>query len=182
MPIGCYALVPEITARLRERQPQRILDVGIGFGMYAAVVRQWLDLGVAPWRRYLVGVEAWGGYRNPLWDLYNLVIVDTVQGYLDKRPEQFDCILLLDILEHFDKPEGAAVLRQLQTIVSPGGMLLVATPAIFCEQGAEYGNEFERHRALWTPAELAEFGFCMLRDGAPDRFGMQMLLAEWSHA
>jgi predicted TPR repeat methyltransferase len=187
MPIGCYSLVPEIANRLCQRQPQRILDVGIGFGMYGAVVRQWLDLGVTPWHRFLVGVEAWGQYRNPAWDLYNLVVVDSIQGYLAKRQECFDCILMMDVLEHFEKPEGSLVLRQLQSIVSPGGMLLVGTPAVFVEQGAVHGNEFERHRSLWTPAELADLGFQVLRDGTPDRFGMQtllaeMLLAEWSTA
>lgn len=179
MPIGCYSLVPEIASRLCARQPLRILDVGIGFGMYGAVVRQWVDNGVMAWQRYLVGVEAWGRYRNPVWDLYNLVIVDTIQGYLAKQPETFDFILMTDLIEHLDREEALWVVERLQSPITPGGTFIIGTPAIFCEQGAVHGNEFERHRSLWTADELCELGFSTIRDGAPDQYGMQMLLAEW---
>jgi len=45
------------------------------------------------------------------------------------------------------------------------------------EQGAAYGNEFERHRSLWTAEGLRGAGFEVLNAGEPDRFGNQMLLA-----
>lgn len=57
MPIGNSVAVPYVVQHLMKRGPQRVLDLGIGFGMYGAVVRQWHDRGVRPWRTHLTGVE-----------------------------------------------------------------------------------------------------------------------------
>ncbi|MGJ8488671.1 hypothetical protein ACSFB5_12350, partial [Glaesserella parasuis] len=92
--------VPHVARLLATRRPGRVLYLGIGSGFHGAIVRQWVDLGVRPWSTLLVGVEAWADYRNPLWDLYNLVFVETIQRHLDLHPETFDCILLGDVIEH----------------------------------------------------------------------------------
>ncbi len=45
-----------------------VLDLGAGMGFYGAVVRQWCDSGVRPWRTRLVGVENLLIDRKPLID------------------------------------------------------------------------------------------------------------------
>jgi len=182
MPIGCYSLVPHVAHRLVTRRPRSVLDLGIGFGNYGAVVRQWLDCGAPPWDTYLVGVEAWEAYRNPVWQLYNLVVVDTIESFLDQQAGQFECVLLMDVLEHFEKERGAAIVDRIKQIVAPGGLFVVGTPAIFCEQDAVHGNAFERHRALWTADDFRGRDFQLICDGSPDLFGNQMLLATWEAA
>lgn len=179
MPIGCYSLVPDVAYRLATRRPRSVLDLGIGFGHYGSVVRQWLDNGILPWDTYLVGVEGWEGYRNPAWQLYNAVVVDSIEGFLGQQTGCFDCVLLMDVIEHFEKAVGIELVERIQQVVAPGGFFLIGTPAIFMEQDAVYGNEFERHRALWTAADFQQCGFQLINDGQPDRFGNQMLLAEW---
>lgn len=182
MPIGCFSLIPHVTHHLVTHQPQRILDLGAGFGMYGAVVRQWLDLGVTPAKSFLVGVEAWAAYRSPLWDLYNLMIVDSIQNYLRSCTQRFDCVIMNDVIEHFEKEEGGRVLDRLRDILEAHGSLLVGTPGIFGEQGAVYGNEYERHRSLWTAADFLARGFRIVMDGTVDQFGNQMVLAAWQNA
>jgi hypothetical protein len=113
----------------------------------------------------VVGVEAWAEYRNPLWDLYNLVVVDAIQEYFSAFHDEFDCVIMGDVLEHFESAEGAALLRNAQARVAPGGTLIVATPAVFFDQSAVYGNEFERHRSLWSAGELESFGFRTILSG-----------------
>jgi SAM-dependent methyltransferase len=179
MPIGSYSLVPYIAHQLCEHRPSRILDLGIGFGLYGAVVREWQDLGVQPWSTYLAGVEAWAAYGNPLWDLYNLVVVDTIQNYLSSANEVFDFILMTDVIEHFTKDEGAWVLDAMRDRLSPGGRALVGTPGLFFEQGAAFGNEFECHRSLWTAEDFLTRGFSVILDGEADQFGNRNLLAHW---
>jgi predicted TPR repeat methyltransferase len=166
MPIGSFTVIPHVAKHLTTAQPRRVLDLGIGSGFYGAVVRQWVDLGVRPWRTFLAGVEAWADYRNPLWDLYNLVVVDSIQNYLARFHERFDCVIMGDVLEHFETAEGAEVLDQVQARVAPGGTLIVATPAVFVDQAAEYGNELERHRSIWSAAELEALGFTTVLSGA----------------
>ena len=103
MPIGSYALVPHVAHALCQRQPRRVLDLGIGFGIYGAVVRQWLDQAMRPWRTHLVGVEAFASYGNPLWDLYSLIVIAPVQEFLAREHEPFDFIMFFDVIEHLDR-------------------------------------------------------------------------------
>jgi predicted TPR repeat methyltransferase len=179
MPIGSYALVPHVAHALCQRQPQRILDLGIGFGIYGAVVRQWIDRARPPWRTYLVGVEAFASYGNPLWDLYNLIVIAPVQEFLAREHEPFDFIMFFDVIEHLERPDGIRALDHCQALLSPNGRLMVGTPAIFMEQDAVGGNEFERHRSLWTAQDFLERGWRIEKNGAPDAFGHQMILAEY---
>ena len=179
MPIGSYALVPHVAHALCRRQPRRVLDLGIGFGLYGAVVRQWLDQGTRPWRTNLTGVEGFSSYRNPTWDLYNLIVVGPLQEFLARDHELFDFILLMDVIEHFERSEGAWVLGRCQKLLSSRGCLMVGTPAIFMEQGAVSGNEFERHRSLWTVSDFVERGGRIEKNGEQDAFGHQMILAEF---
>lgn len=177
MPIGCCSLVPAIATQLQLTRPRLVLDLGIGMGFYGAVVRQWLDLGVRPWRTKLVGVEGFAGYRNPCWELYDEVIVSPIEDFLEAVTETWDAILLLDVLEHFPHAAGREILAAACHQLSPGGLLFVGTPAVCMEQGAAFGNEFERHRSLWTAEEFRESALEILDDGTADRFGNQMLLA-----
>lgn len=166
MPIGALELVGPVMSRLVERRPRSVLDLGIGFGFYGAAVRQWLDLGVRPWATRLVGVEGWAGYRSPCWDLYDAVHIAELGEWLSRDAEPFDAILLLDVIEHFDLDHGAAVAEAARKRLSQSGLLLIGTPAIWMPQGACYGNEFERHRSLWTAELLTDLGCEILVNGS----------------
>lgn len=179
MPIGSYSIVSHVARELASARPGRVLDLGTGFGLYGAVVREWLDFGVRPFATYLVGVEGWERYGNPLWDLYNLMIVDSIENYLARGPERFDFVLLCDVLEHFARDEGRLVIDSARNLVTPGGRFLVATPAAFFEQDAVHGNEFERHRSCWTAADLEALGFDVLLRGDEAQLGNPMLLGVW---
>jgi SAM-dependent methyltransferase len=176
MPIGCCSLVPAIATQFVLRRPRSVLDLGIGMGFYGAVVRQWLDGGVQPWRTRLVGVEGFDTYRSPCWNLYDDVVVSSIERFLEADSGTWDAILLLDVLEHFEHSQGAAMLQQLRLRLTPEGRLFVGTPAVWMDQGPAYGNEFERHRSLWTGDEMQTIGFELLDGGATDRYGNQMLL------
>ena len=179
MPIGSYTLLPYVAHHLAVHQPRRVLDLGIGLGIYGAVVRQWLDAGVAPWRTHLSGVEIWAAYRNPLWELYDVVWTETIEEFLGRQRDRFDLVLMSDVVEHFEKGQGILVLKTVMNVVARGGWFFVGTPAIFMPQGAAYGNEHERHRSLWTRDDLVDLGFELLKDGTVDEFGNQMLLVRW---
>ncbi len=180
MPIGGYTVVPYVVHALREFRPASVLDLGAGSGFFGAVVRQWLDYGVQPWNTKLIGVEAHAGYTNPLWDLYQFMMVGSIEQFLASNQDLFECIMLGDVIEHFDKPVGLAVLESCTKILQPRGRMYVATPSVFVPQEAVHGNELERHRSLWTAEDLQQLGFEILLDGKPDQFYSEMLLAEWT--
>jgi hypothetical protein len=183
MPIGSFTVIPHVARQLVAQRPGSVLDLGIGSGFYGAVVRQWVDQGVRPWSTFLVGVEGWADYRNPLWDLYNVVVIDTIFAYFKRFQDLFDCVILGDVLEHFDLSEGFDLLSQAQARVARGGTLIVATPAVFCEQSAVYGNELERHRSSWSATALESRGFRTVLSGEEAQVALTpTILAYWSNA
>lgn len=180
MPIGSFTVIPHIAMHLANRRPARVLDVGIGFGMYGAVVREWVDLGVQPWRTHLTGVEVHAAYRNPVWDLYDEIFAGTIEQYLQRPTEPFDAVILGDVIEHMEKSAGRSLLIHLQQLVAPGGDLFVSTPATFFEQGAVYNNPYERHVCHWIPEEFTALGFRMLLTGREPQVAINpTLLAHW---
>jgi hypothetical protein len=86
MPTGCCSLVA-IATQFVVFRPGSVLDLGIGTGFYGAVVRQWLDGGVRPWRTRLVGVEGFATYRSPCWDLYDEVVVPSIERFLETNAD-----------------------------------------------------------------------------------------------
>lgn len=193
MPIGSYALTYNIAHEIWKRKPARVLDLGIGFGMQGALVRQYVDQGIHPWKAYLVGVEGFEGYRNPVWELYDTVHVHDIASFIthasknmldwENDPEYtiapFDMIIMTDVIEHFEKEEGFQISKDLMKLLNPGGTILIGTPGIFQEQGAAYGNEYERHRSAWSAFDFPP-GYEIIQDGSPDKDGHQMILVKYT--
>lgn len=188
MPIGSYALTYNIAHEIWKKKPARVVDLGIGFGMQGALVRQYVDQGIQPWKTFILGIEGFPEYRNPVWDLYSLVKVCSIQEWISgtlqvntEREDQYlyDMIIMTDVIEHFDKGDGFKVAQDIMKLLAPGGIALIGTPGIFQEQGAAYGNEFERHRSLWGPYDFPA-GYTILQDGSPDKDGHQMILVKYT--
>lgn len=176
MPFGSHSVYTQVIQQLTIRNPKSVLDLGIGYGINGAGVRNWLDHGYKPYSTYLVGVEVFSEYRSPLWDCYDKIHETTIHDYLAKEPtELFDCIIMTDVLEHFTKEEGVELLSKLRNILTPSGFLLVSTPAVWIEQGTVHGNEYETHKSLWKRKDFAHHELIM--NGGTDMFGHKMLLA-----
>jgi len=167
---------------LIQKRPRAVLDIGIGFGFYGAAVRQWCDSGARPWRVHLTGVEAYGAYRNPTWDLYDRVVVKPLQqfAYWQAKGLPWDAMIMCDVIEHFTAEDGARELKRGIEALGSGGIFMVTTPAVFCEQGAVHGNEHEKHLSLWTTEMFQDLGFSIVRDGEPCRFKHRMIVAQYT--
>lgn len=175
MPIGSYSAMADIVCELIHQNPKSILDLGIGFGMNGAAVRNWLGNGVSSPHLRIVGVETWKDYKSPLWGCYDLVRTCTIQDYFTEGTETFDAILMTDVIEHFDKEEGKQVINDALQLLNPNGVLYVSTPGIWSPQGAVHGNEMERHLSEW---KVGDFLPCrIIRNGyQQDHYGHQMVV------
>lgn len=179
MPIGSYALTFNIAHEIWKKNPKSVLDLGVGLGMTGVLVRSYTaDLGKAPWKTVLHGVEGFADYRTGIWDIYDHVFEGSIQSYLSEVPDKYDMIIMSDVIEHFEKEEGFAIAKELMTRLNPGGIVLIGTPGIFQEQGAAHGNEYERHRSSWKAFDFPE-GYQILQDGSPDKVGNMMILVKY---
>lgn len=50
---------------------------------------------------------------------------------LDDIDEQFDLVLLLDVIEHLELEDGVQMLQRINELLVDGGMLIINTPNIF---------------------------------------------------
>lgn len=170
MPIGCISSFgPEIQDILNIFGPidrPAIVDLGIGFGLYGAALRQWIDFGRKPENfARIVGVEAFAPYKSPCWGCYDIVHNKTIDDWVASETERFNAILFNDVIEHFDKLAGLKLIERLKAILLPSGRLYVATPGIFFEQGALCGNQHEIHKSLWSSEDLTDVGFQIMGYG-----------------
>ena len=143
------------------RNRRAILDVGMGGGKWGVLIREFLEYRgnrywPEQWIHQIHGVEAWAKYQNPMWDYcYNDILIGDITsllGEINKRPN-YDFILLLDILEHFEKDVGHIV---LDSMVKNTKILVfccfpdAANPQKALRQGAVHGNPYEAHKSLWS--------------------------------
>ena len=100
--------------------PGRVLDVGCSHGYFLRNARDrgWSTAGVELSRRSAEVARTVHG-------------LDVVTGTLDDAPwppESFDVVTMWDVIEHLPSP--GEVLAQVAKLLRPGGILLMATPAV----------------------------------------------------
>ncbi len=159
MPTSHYTQISKIVEIIFRLRPQSVLDIGIGYGKYGMLAREFLEL----WLKYkpyeerkirIDGVEAFPEYINAGHRHYYDEIF--IGNALDKVPTlgQYDLILIIDVLEHFTEQDGLELVKQCQT---KGKHILISTPLDIGDQGPVFGNEFERHRFQWKRKHSKQF-------------------------
>jgi len=159
MPSSHCFQISKIVDRIMQLNPQSVLDVGAGFGKYGVLCREYLEYwgpnAELNWKRKIDAVEVFPDYITPLHryvydNIYQQNVLDIIYKLKD-----YDLVLFIDILEHFSKIDGEYLIKML--VLNNEG-LLISTPRHWSEQDAVFGNEYERHKTLWTDNELRVFG------------------------
>lgn len=142
-------------------RPTSVLDVGLGNGKYGFLCREYLHYWGRredpDWRSadgYLIdGIEAFSAYIGTLQEqVYSHIILDEATEALGTMQQNdYDLVLLIDVLEHFDKQQGRYLLSECRRV---GKATIVSTPIMFEPQGDAFGNTYEKHRSLWTSQML----------------------------
>jgi hypothetical protein len=129
-----------------------ILDLGIGVGGFGKRIKTRIQ---APTR--ITGVEVWEKYKSDKWAYYDEIVIDEISAFLAGNDRAFDFILLIDVLEHFERAHGEEVLSDLKRRARRA--VIVSTPTTDYPQGPFGGNPYEIHRCIWRNRELCEAGF-----------------------
>jgi hypothetical protein len=137
-------------------QPERTIELGVGFGKWGVLLREVLDgmygrCRQEQWARVIWGIEVFPQYRNPCWDIYDSV---SIGEFGSEGPEcGWDLVMMMDSLEHLAPEVGRPFLERL---VNLNKRVIISVPNGFMPQDeAVYGNEHEKHR--WTFNGLEEF-------------------------
>ena len=164
MPGSNYHQLDAVVGVMVKLKPRRILDVGVGFGKYGVLAREYLDLwegeekGKDAYRNFetiVDGIEVYKEYLTPLHDfVYNHVYAGDAANVVPTLKGTYDLALFIDVIEHMGKEEGLALLRNL---LKKCRNVIVSTPHDIGHQHALFGNPHEHHVFQWEPVHFEAF-------------------------
>ncbi len=156
--------IPVITNAVRQIQPRSILDVGVGFGKYGVLFREYVDVWSAKnaretkrggWRMRLEGIEVFEDYLSPLHDyIYDKIHIGEAESVID-RLGQYDVIFMGDALEHFTKDAGRRIIAKLYEHANK--CVLLTYPRDAQERDGILGNPAEAHLSTWSEKDFEQF-------------------------
>jgi hypothetical protein len=135
MPSSTWVHITTFCDEINKLQPQKILDVGIGFGRWGFLAREVLDVFrgryfYPDWRVKIDGVEIFGAYIQQHHHIfYNTIFLtdaktnleELIQVFNKDGKKPYDLIIFGDVLEHFEKEEALYLL----------GLALVLSEKVF---------------------------------------------------
>jgi hypothetical protein len=160
MPTSHYLQINEIIQLVKHVRPASVLDIGVGFGKYGMLLREylkfWSPIDDLNNRAGVIdGIEAFEPYVTPGQKYYYDSIY--IGNALDVLPNlnHYDLILLIDVLEHLTAEDGNRLLVLCQRKAK---YVLISTPIKMNVQGPVYGNDLEEHKSQWKPKDFERLG------------------------
>ena len=155
IPSSHYSQLNEIMSLIFDLKPKSVLDVGIGFGKYGVLCREYLELWGkkknyyrAFWTVIIDGIEIFEPYITPLHRfIYDNLYIGNAVYILPTLNRDYDLILLIDILEHFSFDNGKKLIK---LCIEKGRNLIISTPRNIGSQKEVFENPFEEHIFQWT--------------------------------
>lgn len=133
--------IPQILKAIEECRPTAILDIGFGRGKYGFLVKEYYP------EMKIDGLEVFKDYIKPHHkEIYGKIYNKNAFDLTDEEIKKYDLFLIIDAVEHWEIEAGRAFLDRLTQF---GAKVIVSTPRSVAPQGAEYGNEWERHVSQW---------------------------------
>lgn len=161
MPVSLPRHIPKTVDVLWRLRPRSILEIGPGFGMYGVLARQYLEVWCAPvpYGERFVTIDCVEIHEPYITDLHravydNIRVADGAEFVKTVPDGCYDLVLLLDVLEHFDRETGTQLLADCRRIARH---TLVNVPYPPGPQGTVFGNPHEAHVSSW---DVEDFGAC----------------------
>ncbi len=162
MPTSQYEQISKIISLIVHLKPKKVLDIGPGFGKYGVLLREYLEFWDTNAQEYdkfktkIDCIEAYEKYITPIHKyVYNKIIIGDITKKIDEI-EEYDLILLIDVIEHFEKEEGKKILKKL---LEKAKYVLISTPKYVEEQKDTFGNKYETHRSEWKKKDFKKIAY-----------------------
>lgn len=152
MPTSHPMLITPVTTEILVMQPNSVLDIGVGFGKWGVLTREYTDIWLRRWKHVVKidGIEIFDKYRNPNWDNYTNIFIGDVRTVLPTL-SSYDLIIFLEVLEHIERTEA---LKLLDLCRSKCKLLVFSYTN--SAQGTAFGNIHETHKSQW---DVSDFKF-----------------------
>ncbi|MBZ0204515.1 MAG: class I SAM-dependent methyltransferase [Ignavibacteria bacterium] len=146
---------------VRKLDPQSILDIGIGFGRWGILFREFLEIWDGAkydgkWQRVIDGVEIYPGYIKDYHRyFYNNIYTDDALRFLGSTVNKYDLINLGDVVEHFSKTDGEELIKFAMT---KGKYVLINIPiGKHWQQAGSEINPYEAHKSIWYNNDFTKY-------------------------
>ncbi len=159
MPTSYHGQISSIMEIILNEKPETIIDIGIGFGKYGVLCREFLDISLqrykkADWKCKIHGIEGFKKYKNPIHTyVYDKIFYGLIEEEIDRITDVYDLGLMIDVLEHFDKGTGKHLVNKILDICKK---LIISVPAI-PEDQSYLDNELETHKSIWTSSDFQSY-------------------------
>jgi 2-polyprenyl-3-methyl-5-hydroxy-6-metoxy-1,4-benzoquinol methylase len=143
--INAHRIFPRVAWALdiaKETRPRSVLDLGCLEGYAALTIAKHVDSVKKGWGVDLSqdGIISARKRTSKLKaDLrFQIGLIET---FLEKTKEKFDLVMLFEVIEHVKDP--AAMLKQIDKVLAPGGSVLISTPAF---ESPTFGKDDEQNK------------------------------------
>ena len=157
--------IPVIINLIRKLNPQKVLDIGKGFGKYGLLIHEYLGIPTNKKTNPMLTLQQQSkividaveveedlmlSYLNQIYrEIFLGDIFDLYKGLYN-----YDLILMLDVIEHLDKEKTK---KMLKYFLEKGCTIIIATPREFFEQHL-YESKYEEHISHWTAKDFQDIG------------------------
>jgi hypothetical protein len=153
MPVSWPGQIGTVVDAVVRRSPASVLDIGVGWGVYGAVLRAAL-----PAAR-IDGVESWAAYRwdrrcGGRWDRWGAYdhVFPFAWPPASAGVGAYDVALMVDVIEHMGFREGRDA---IDAAMSSARALVIATPHDPMRWPQDdHPNPRERHVGRWGAADI----------------------------
>jgi hypothetical protein len=170
MPSSRVSTIPYVIHAIKQLRPTSILDVGVGFGKWGYLFREYTDVLKSEcdpgryykneWRVVIEGIEAYEAYVHSAHEfIYDKIHVGKVQQLLPNLG-MYDVVFFGDIIEHLALEEGQDVLKDAKSHARRA--VIVTTPRYDTGQEDLCANVLETHRSVWNKEAFEKVGNCRI--------------------
>lgn len=155
----CYQ-INEIVELILLTNPKNVLDIGVGFGKYGFLAREYLELWNGrekynDWQRHIDGIESFKDYITPVHKfIYNNIYIGNAKDIIPNLKTKYDLALLIDIIEHSDHENG---MRLVKDSLKVSRNILISTPKNIGVQKDFFCNPNEDHIFQFKKKHFAQF-------------------------
>jgi 2-polyprenyl-3-methyl-5-hydroxy-6-metoxy-1,4-benzoquinol methylase len=160
MPTSQFTQISVVVNLIRNISPKSILDIGIGYGKYGFLSREYLELhekteNYSERNITIEGVEIFEEYLTPVHHyIYDKIHIGNAIDIVSSLEQHYDLALMVDVLEHFSYQDG---INLLDSLVKKVGNIIISVPKDIGEQGSYFDNPYEKHEFQWQHKHFKKY-------------------------